>query len=812
MEGLLILLLLVLIILVVSGNSQLKSELRSLNEEMRSMRGQWQQLVTQTELRREEFKEEVQPKPAVPEVKWAPKPIQPEETILKPPVKPELPPETKEALPEKKPAPAPLPVSTAPVVFPPPSSIPPPPVPPLPAKPGFFERNPDLEKFIGENLISKIGIAILVFAIGFFVKYSIDQGWIGPAGRVGIGVLCGGILIGVAHKMQRNYKAFSSVLVGGGLAVLYFSIALAYKDYHLFSQTVAFIIMVVITVFAILLSLLYDRQEVAIIALLGGFIVPFLVSNGSGNYVTLFSYLLLLNAGLLVIAYRKAWRILNLISFIATSILYIGWATMLDYGTPPATYNGGLAFATAFYLLFLAVNLAHNIRERKKFIASDFGVLLANNALYFTAGLYMLYGAHAAQYKGLFSAALGVLNLVLTMVLVRRQNIDKTILYLLVGVTLTFVSITAPLQLGGHYITLFWAAESVVLLWLLQKSGIRILQWGLLIVWSCTVISLVMDWNNVYGSLPDGQDFLPVMLNQAFITTLFVAASNALLTRLLRKAGTPTFDEYYTTVLNRLFANAALILLFAAGAFEIVYQFNTRYPDTSLSILYLQLYTGIFLLVLRLLIRKGQLQLPKLLGDLLSCGYLLFYLIASVVAYGVQEQMLFNGQYGWHFVSHWLSTLLTGILFYQLITDLRAREGADEFLPLISWAGSIFAVAFVSIELHLLFNSIAYDKSKGLDATSSDYIRVGLPIIWGLCSFAFMWLGMRYKYRPLRIVSLTLFTVTLLKLFLFDVGRLGAAGKIAAFFSLGVLLLVVSFMYQRLKRLIIEDERKDDAA
>jgi len=83
-----------------------------------------------------------------------------------------------------------------------------------------------------------------------------------------------------------------------------------------------------------------------------------------------------------------------------------------------------------------------------------------------------------------------------------------------------------------------------------------------------------------------------------------------------------------------------------------------------------------------------------------------------------------------------------------------------------------------------------------------------LPILWGLCSFAFMWLGMRHKFRPLRIVSLTLFSITLVKLFVYDIRNIPAGGKIAAFFCLGVLLLVVSFMYQRLKRIIIEDAKK----
>jgi uncharacterized membrane protein len=112
-------------------------------------------------------------------------------------------------------------------------------VPPKPRvpEPSFFEKHPDLEKFIGENLVNKIGIAILVLAIGYFVKFAIDSGWVGPAGRVGIGIACGAILVGIAHWLRNSYKAFSSVLAGGGLAVFYFTITLAFHQFNLFSQT-----------------------------------------------------------------------------------------------------------------------------------------------------------------------------------------------------------------------------------------------------------------------------------------------------------------------------------------------------------------------------------------------------------------------------------------------------------------------------------------------------------------------------------------------------------------------------------------------
>ena len=112
--------------------------------------------------------------------------------------------------------------------------------------------------------------------------------------------------------------------------------------------------------------------------------------------------------------------------------------------------------------------------------------------------------------------------------------------------------------------------------------------------------------------------------------------------------------------------------------------------------------------------------------------------------------------------------------------------------------------------MYLLCNNTFYAADNPLENIQRVYIKTGLPILWGLCSFAFMWLGMHFKFRTLRIISLTLFTITLLKLFIFDITNIPAGGKIAAFFCLGVLLLVVSFMYQRLKKIIIDDEKKVD--
>lgn len=681
------------------------------------------------------------------------------------------------------------------------------PQPIIPRKPTFMERNPDMEKFIGENLVSKIGIVILVLAIGYFVKFAIDNDWIGPVGRVGIGITCGAILVGVAHVLRNSYKAFSSVLAGGGLAVFYFTITLGFHQFHLFSQTVAFVIMVVITCFAVILSQLYNRQEVAIIALIGGFATPFMVSTGSGNYKILFSYLLILNAGLLVLAYKKAWRLLNLLAFIFTFILFGSWLFTLENNTATSTYFNGLLFATSFYLMFFIINIAYNIRGNKKFIASDFGILLANTSLYFAAGLYLLTMMKAGPYRGLFTAAISIFNLGASYILFRNRKIDNNILYLLIGITLSFISLTAPIQLNGNNITLFWASEAVLLYWLFQKSKIRIIKYGSLIVWVAMLVSLMMDWTNVYGFR---STIVPVVINKGFITTFFSAVATYLLFRLRKKdiRSEPGAGNVYLP--DNIFRITAIMLLFAAGAFEINYQFNHHYPDLNLSLIYLLLYTLFFIYLFILITEKlPSLQLNFYIKTSLLALCVVLYLFSIGQIFDIQKNMLEQNYLINHFIAHWFAALLIIFILYKIIVLIRSKLiEVQKSLKVLTWIICFIVVILLSAEIHLMMNYFFYNKINLLSNIQRVYIKTGLPILWGLCSFGFMWLGMRHKYRSLRIISLTLFSITLLKLFIFDIRNIPVAGKIAAFFSLGILLLVISFMYQRLKKIIIEDEKK----
>jgi len=667
----------------------------------------------------------------------------------------------------------------------------------------WLAKNPDIEKFIGENLINKIGIAILVLGIAFFVKYAIDQEWIGEVGRVSIGLLCGAILQVLAHRLRENYRPFSSVLAGGGITVFYFTIAFAFHQYNLFSQTVAFIIMVIITVFAILISILYDRIELGIIATLGGFLTPFLVSKGDGNYIVLFTYLAILNTGLIVLANYKQWRPINFIAFLFTVLIYGGFIVTKN-DAPNFSYIGVFLFGTVFYVMFVVMNLIYHVARKGKLKAFDFIILLSINLAYFAAGYYLLKHWHLFDYTGLFTAALGLINLILSYVLLKRQGVDRNFIYLLIGITLSFISLAAPVQLKGNYITLFWAAELVVLFWLYQKSGIQLMKIASAIITALIVGSLLMDWVNVYGK----QAVIPVIVNKGFITSVVVSIAMYLIYALMRK------DEsavYAAPLTNKEVKNAYIILgtsiLFIAGCLEIYYQFRHRYPSLSLEDIYLPLYVHAFVVIAFIVLQFFKVQVGKIVGILVPAVLFMYYLINNFSVYDVEKEMLANHTGAGHFIVHWL-----GVILYLLIIGLlvqymiRHKKEMGSLVNAFACAVTIALVIVLSIEIqHLYVWSYAQNQDQ-ISVAERIFSKAGLSILWGISSFIIIWLGLRYHFKALRIIALCLFGITIVKLFAYDLSNISPGGKIAAFILLGALLLTVSFMYQRLKKIIIDDK------
>jgi len=667
----------------------------------------------------------------------------------------------------------------------------------------------DWEKFIGENLANKIGIAVLVLGISFFVKFAIDKNWINEGGRVITGLISGGILIGLAHYIRNSYRSFSSVLVGGGLTVFYFTIAFAFHQYHLISQQAAFIIMVVITAFAVILSIFYNRIELAILATIGGFITPFLLTTGQNNYVALFTYLGILNSGLLVLSWFKRWKAINIIALLFTVVIYGSWLFRQLYLLPePFPSRPALFFATLFYLLSMAINIVNNLKLKTKFGAFDFILLLTINFLYYVAGIVILDYWDSTDYKGLFTVALGIFNLLLTLIFLKQKQVDRNIVLLLTGLTILFISLAGPVQLKGNHITLFWAAEAVVLFWLYQRSRMVLLKTASLLLLLPLIVSLLMDWSQIYGT---NTRVIPLLINKGFVTTIVTTIAFFLYYKLVKKETDE--DDPAPALSNRSIRNILLVggiwLAYASGAWEVYYQFLTRLPDTLVYAVYLQLYSFTFIIIVLYLFRNS--SYFTILKFTITVTGFIFYCYNLRTNAAISEDMLTTGDYSGHFIAHWISAALLIWLFYDLVIYFRKQQNmAKDYGVSFTWIASSCLVFILSIEMHHAMMWATYRDAGDWLYWENLYYKAGLSILWGLCSFAMMWLGMKHSFRTLRIISLTLFTITLVKLFLYDIQNIPPGGKIAAFILLGILLLIISFMYQRLKKIIIGGQQQNN--
>jgi uncharacterized membrane protein len=671
----------------------------------------------------------------------------------------------------------------------------------------FFDRHPDLEKFIGENIINKIGIGILVLGIAFFVKYAIDQNWINEIGRTSIGVLAGGLLIGIAHRLHQSFKAFSSVLIGGGLAVLYFTIAISFHEYKLFSQTSAFVIMVVITAFAVLLSIAYDRKELAILAIIGGFSTPFILSTGEGNYQVLFSYLLILNTGMLALAFKKNWTAVTLTCYVFTILIFGGWIVSDCLQFENHVHMPTLLFGAMFYLIFFLMGIIFNVKNNVRFRAAEISVLLSNTFLFYAAGMALLfYGGHST-WQGLFTVTLGVINFLFAYFLYKRSDIDKNLVFLLIGLVLTFISLAAPVQLEGNYITMFWAVEAVLLLWFSQKSGIELIRNTSLVIFGLMFISLLMDWINLYGDYSE-VTMLEVVLNKPFITGIISLAAVFIYHKLISAETVTHFmwQRVEVKLLKQFTFMLMMLLTYLVLLLEINYQMNSRVGYEQATNLVLGIYNFLFIAIGWIIGRRQMTAKALYLFPVAVLFLMLIYIgcynesIITIRNDFLNQHPLAGIFFKLHFLIFILALFAVNI-FYRTTKDINEIN----FARASKWITALMAVYLLSAELDHIVLWLSFKKDIYIATIIQQIHKAGYSVLWGCISFLLIRVGMKHKDRDIRIIALSLFTLTILKLFIFDIQGISEGGKILAFISLGILLLVVSFMYQRLKKLILED-------
>src|SRR6266478_1934842 len=333
----------------------------------------------------------------------------------------------------------------------------------------------DLETLIGGRWLNRIGIVAIIGAVTFFLKYAFDNNWIGPSGRVAIGILLGAAMLPWSQlRLKRGYSYFSEGIAGRCAAVMYLSIWAGCQYYKLFSLDVGFYAMIVVTAGMGAVALGRNSQRIALLSLFGGFLTPILVSQGKDAQIVLFSYLLTLGAGLLVIEMRRDWRWLTPISFLLSQFYFWGWYSEFYR---PDKLERTVIFATLFFFLYAALPVIRTVRF-SGLRELDILVVLANSFAYFGALYTMLWPQDRWPLTLVVLALSAAHVLVARFVQPPKAGESPLTRLIFAGLALTFATLAIPIRLDGKWITWAFAVEGAILVWTGFRSMTGLLRAG----------------------------------------------------------------------------------------------------------------------------------------------------------------------------------------------------------------------------------------------------------------------------------------------------------------------------------------------
>ena len=642
----------------------------------------------------------------------------------------------------------------------------------------------NFEKYIGENLFGKIGILIFIIGIGFFVKYAIDQNWINETARTLMGYAVGAGMLVLAERLHKRYHTFSSLLAGGAFGIYYLITAIAFHYYDLFSHTMAFVILCATTIFMSAVSVLYDRKELAVTALVGGFIAPFIISTDSSSIISLQIYIGILNIGMFCLAMYKKWAILPMVSFGFTYIILWGTTAIGSFTDSEAVtiYPTLFAFATLFYVIFLLpVVFILRTQYGENTRLGLLGIITANSFMYLIYGDFLLQHFEASSdttaYLAFFIAAV---NLAIHLYLRFRVEGQDTLRNLMLGLAVTFASMGIPILFSTANVLMVWAAEAVLLLWLFTKEKNRIYEWASAILLFLTMGALAY-YRTTDTFIHDTGDSL--FFNGAFFVTTFVSIAYFVAAVIMQ------YNKEFFSDMRRLIAYTPCnAIAYALGfcilflAFRDNFHFHLEQPISEYASL---LTANIMLLGGALILRKRfEISENKLAYEIS------LYLAGILFAMTVWNDTAPDG-----LLLRWLMALVTiAYMAYcmrgQLLVASNPRSLHTEYaiVSTLTWLT-------LTRLLLITFNEVNFSTAFSLSL--------------GIAAFILMCIGMRYHSKEIRIVSLAEFGIIIGKLILNDVWAMPALGKIIVFISLGAILLILSFLYQKLKDALFNEEKQE---
>ena len=311
---------------------------------------------------------------------------------------------------------------------------------------------------------ARLGVLALLIGAAFGYRYAVDQGLIGPAARVALGVFCGASMLAAGHRARTSgWLSFSHALSAGGVAILYLSVLAAQYRFDLISPAFALTLLTGVALLSAWLAVGYDSLPLAILTTVGAFLNPFFMA--ADDPTAALTYVVGVDLAIVGIAFFKHWPSLS-------KIALLGTVPLVAFVAGDSTTAEGITFTTVLWVLFTAVPLVQVLRDVRTNRMADLGLLVSAGFLYLAAGMYFLEPVGPVA-QGVFALAAGAGYGIWAAAAYLDVRTRRPFVPLLGALAVGYATLAAPLMLDGPTVQLMWAVEGALLLYVAGVSGDR---------------------------------------------------------------------------------------------------------------------------------------------------------------------------------------------------------------------------------------------------------------------------------------------------------------------------------------------------
>jgi uncharacterized membrane protein len=658
-----------------------------------------------------------------------------------------------------------------------------------------------LEYAVASTWLLRVGVVILVMGIGFFLRYSIDNGWIAPTGRVALAILVGvGLLVAGTRLLGTLYHLLGQGLIGGGIASLYFSVFAAVSFYHLIDAYPAFALMALITVAAGVMAVRFDSMLIAVLGIIGGYGTPILLSTGGVNFVGLFAYMLLLGCGILGISLKKNWHLLNYLGLVCTYGLFA--VSMKDY--QPSEFWNVMPFLAGFFVLYSTTLFLFNVVQQTKSTLLELIGLLLNAGIFFVASYLLVRDAYGPRGVAVVTLGLTAFYAAHVYYFLVRRIADRELLLSFMGLSVFFLAVTIPLLLSREWITVSWAIQALVMLWLADKLNSQFLRQVAFLLYGIVLFRFgLLDLPAQYSSaLPRAGDvalseYLLHLLERLVVFGVPIGsmAGAYFLLKAPQASGHLAVDQSNDVadwVRTQWAVRYSIILVLGMGFLflhlELSRTLNYLFAPCRLPVLTL-LWLGMCLFLLYEYRASPSRPVLAFLA-LFVAGAMVKLVFFDLQSWQLGAAFMYGGSYSFlDAVMRLVDFGAMAAFFILAYWWLKGEPALISAATLASWLALGLAFVFLTLELNTFLSQFVPALRSG-----------GISILWSLFALGLIIAGIHRSAGALRFTGLGLFTVVGFKVFLSDLASLDQFYRIIAFILLGVLTLTGAFLYLKYRQ------------